>query len=162
MPTAQEFVRDVIAPALETINKGTLAARQLMLGVAIQESQLKYLRQIGGGPALGYFQMEPATHDDIWKTYLTPDKSGLSEKILVLAGLKTGLPDSGLLVTNHKYACAMARCVFTRTSDPLPPAGGIKAMAALWKTKYNTGGGAGTEDEYIANWKKFNAAAAFG
>jgi hypothetical protein len=33
---------------------------------AAQESQLEYTRQIGGGPALGYFQMKPETHDGCW------------------------------------------------------------------------------------------------
>lgn len=43
----------------------SMAAEQLLLGTAIQESHLKYRRQIGG-PALGYFQVGTNTQDDIW------------------------------------------------------------------------------------------------
>ena len=46
---------------------GTVDER--LLGTARVESDLRHRRQIGG-PALGLFQMEPATHNDIWESYL--------------------------------------------------------------------------------------------
>ena len=105
--------------------------------------------------------MEPKTHDDIWKHYLGFDKSGLAAKMPVLAGLNTGVPAADLLKMNAQYAAAMARCFFSRSPDPLPAAGDVKAMAQLWKDSYNSESGAGTVDEFMANWKTFKADAAF-
>jgi len=71
MTQATDFRRDVIAPVLQKSGLDSEAAEELLLGTAVQESlNFKYRRQMGGGPARGYFQMEPATHDDIWDNYL--------------------------------------------------------------------------------------------
>jgi len=40
--------------------------------------------------------------------------------------------------------------------EPIPAAGDIPAMAAYWKTHYNTPGGAGTAAQFIANWEAHN------
>ena len=59
--------RDIIEPVLSRLHAASPAARALLLGTAAQESAMgRYIRQLRGGPALGIFQMEPATHDDIW------------------------------------------------------------------------------------------------
>ena len=52
---------EVIRPALRALDLWSPAAEDLVLGTAAQESGLAYLRQIGGGPALGLWQIEPAT-----------------------------------------------------------------------------------------------------
>jgi hypothetical protein len=70
-PTPQVFLTTIIEPVLHHLTEIPYdrAAAQLLLGTALKESlQLKYRRQIQG-PALGYYQMEPATHDDIWNNY---------------------------------------------------------------------------------------------
>ena len=61
---------EIVKPALEAIGYYSPAAEALIMGTAAQESHLKYVKQLGDGPALGLFQMEPATHDDIWANYL--------------------------------------------------------------------------------------------
>ena len=60
----------VIAPALEKIGLWSRAAEELVLGTAIIESGLTYLKQHGDGPALGLWQVEPATHDDLYTNFL--------------------------------------------------------------------------------------------
>ena len=70
MLDADQFTRLIIRPALKIIGLDFRAAEELLLGTALQESRLTYLHQLGGGPALGLFQMEPGTHDDIWTNYL--------------------------------------------------------------------------------------------
>jgi hypothetical protein len=43
----------------------------LLLGTALTESgDMHYLHQLGNGPALGVYQMEPTTHEDIYDNYL--------------------------------------------------------------------------------------------
>ncbi|BBA32644.1 uncharacterized protein sS8_0679 [Methylocaldum marinum] len=161
MPTPKEFLEDVIRPTLMGINKHSIVAEQLLLGTAIQESRLKYLNQLGGGPALGYFQMEPNTHDDIWKNYLAY-RNHLAAKVCAVGEISTtNLPDSTILASNHRYAAAMARVHYLRVPATLPLAGDINAIAGYWKQHYNTYGGKGTIDEFVINWQKAGAGALF-
>ena len=138
----------IIKPTLEVIGGQSEAAYQLLLGTAIQESWLQYLKQLFNGPALGVFQMEPATHDDIWENFLR-HRTDYAQAIMKLAK-NPGHPNE--MVGNLWYACAMARAHYRRVPDPLPEAGDVDAMAAYWKQFYNTYLGSGTEEEYIENW----------
>ena len=60
----------VIAPALDKINLWSRAVEELVHGTAIVESGLTYLKQHGDGPALGVWQIEPATHEDLYTNFL--------------------------------------------------------------------------------------------
>ena len=144
-----QFTELVINPALDVLELNSQAARELLLGTAIQESGLRYLKQLGGGPALGLFQMEPATHKDIWDNYLRY-RGELKARIDVLCRL----PIEEMLVTNLLYAAAMCRIHYLRAPDPLPEAGDLEGQAAYWKKWYNTAQGAGTVEHYIRNWRK--------
>jgi hypothetical protein len=144
------FAATVIAPALQSIDMFSLAAQQLLLGTAIQESKLSARVQIGGGPALGLYQMESATANDIWDTYLKfrPELAGK-----VGALLSDPKADKATdLINNDQYASAMARVRYARVPEPLPPLNDIPAMAAYWKKYYNTPLGAGSPDEFVASW----------
>ena len=144
--------RAIIRVALKTIGLWSEAAEDLLLGTAIQESGLVHVRQTVGGPALGLWQMEPATHDDIWMTYLT-FRSRLADKVALLAGMEELSPE--LMVTNHQYACAMARIKYRRSPLPLPDFGDVVGYAAYWKKIFNTPNGRGTEEEFVENWNHF-------
>lgn len=145
----EQFRELVIRPALEAIHLYSEAAEELVLGTALQESGLRYLKQLGGGPALGLWQMEPATHDDIWANYLAyhPDLAGRLKSLAVI-------PSAMTMVGNLWYAAAMCRVHYYRSPDPLPPAGALLAQAAMWKKVYNTPLGKGSAAEYVENWKR--------
>ena len=106
-------------------------------------------RYIGiDGPALGLWQMERATHDDIWTHFLNGrTKLGLN----VLGPYYK--PDVTRMVWDLSYACAMCRIHYLRCSDALPPAGDIAGQAAYWKRWYNTPLGKGTVEQYIDSWR---------
>lgn len=143
-----QFTEYVIEPTLEDLGLMSTAASELVLGTALQESHLTYIKQLGNGPALGVCQMEPNTHDDIWKNYLT------YRDVLADAVLDIGGPDSRELIWNLRYSVAMCRVHYRRVSDPLPQAGDLEGQAQYWKTYYNTELGRGTTEEYIDNWEK--------
>lgn len=149
---ADVFVATIVRPALNHIALPSEAAEQLLLGTALVESRLVHRRQIGGGPARGFFQMEPATHDDIWSNFLEYRPS-LAEKIKSLLSLPTANAHREL-EKNDKYACAMARAHYLRAPEALPDAGDVKGMAGYWKQYYNTPLGAGTVGKYVAAWQK--------
>jgi hypothetical protein len=142
----------IIRPALQAIFLWSPAAEDLLLGTAAQESGFRNIRQIGSGPALGYWQMEPATHNDIWGNYLRYH-ADLAYAAALLA--KSPLPTPASMVEYPQYGAAMARVKYLRVPEPLPKEGDIEGLAAYWKHWYNTPEGAGTPAEFVANWKHF-------
>lgn len=148
----------VIVPTLVELGLMSDSAVELLLGTAAQESHLgSYIKQVGAGPALGIYQMEPGTHDDIWKNFLKY-KPELRQKVLNLlpAWLQDKDPSefSGQLVGNLYYATAMTRVFYYRKIEPLPPVGDTYKQAQYWKLHYNTYLGKGTEAEYMHNYSR--------
>ena len=138
-----ELIRDnIIIPALTEINSYTDDAADMVLVSGAAESLYGDVRQRGGGPALSWWQIEPRTHDDIWRNYL-----GITRRQHLLDGLQRLSTRPGLsheLEANPWYAAAMCRIFYLRISERLPRAGDRPAQAAYWKKYYNTAAGKGT------------------
>lgn len=145
----------IIRPTLQYLNLWSEAAENLLLGTAAQESALgTYIHQLGKGPALGIYQMEPNTHKDIHSNFLKY-RDELRNKIANLAGYSPSGNAEDDLVGNLYYATAMCRVHYLRVPKPLPAANNIEGLAAYWKKYYNTPLGAGTEQQFIDNYKKY-------
>lgn len=141
----------IIVPTLAQLGLYSPAATSLVLGTAMHESHLIALRQQGGGPALGLWQMEPATHDDIWRNFLKY-RTDVAVKIRHYFNVADDLMISADQMTgNLYYACAMARIQYRRVSAPLPD-NEPNALAAFWKEHYNTPLGAGTVAEALPHF----------
>lgn len=148
----KDFRMQVVRPTLKHLDVWTQASENLLVGTAVQESNLDYLVQMGGGPALGVFQMEPATHKDIWR-YLSEINPTLGE---ALKPLSAAWPvNDQQLVTNLSYATAIARVRFWMVPDPLPGADDIEGLAQYWKTHYNTYLGAGKPEEWSEKYRRY-------
>jgi hypothetical protein len=81
-----QFRSYVLRPTLERIGLHSNSAEILLLGTALTESgDMHYLRQLGNGPALGVYQMEPTTHEDIYDNYLKYKKELRREILAFLA-----------------------------------------------------------------------------
>lgn len=127
-------------------------AVSLICGTICQESLMgTYRKQIGGGPALGIVQMEPATEKDIWNNFLKY-KQKLSLKIFDIFGVISSKP--GLLEINDEYSILMCRLHYYRIKEPLPDIDVVK-MANYWKAHYNTIKGKGRVEEFINNYNKY-------
>ena len=145
----RQLLTYVVTPVLGTLSlpsdvPDNTAAAQLLMGTAMQESELTWVHQISG-PAIGLWQMEPATHDDMWTNFI-PKPIGQALDYLCPRA------DARLMAGNLYYACAMARLFYYRIPEPLPKAGNIEAQAAYWKQYYNTPKGAGTVTQYKQHW----------
>ena len=157
MLNIQDFRTQVVQPTLQTLAgwnaaMNSEAAENLLVGTALQESDLTYLKQIGGGPALSIMQVEPATHDDVWTNYLAY-RNDLAKVVKTLAAGSQGTSDQ--LPWNMGYAVAIARLVFWRVPDALPAADDIEGLGAFWKAHYNTAGGAGTAAEWVQKYNQY-------
>jgi hypothetical protein len=150
---ATTFRDTIVQPALMALDSWSLRSEQLMMGTAAQESQLIYTEQIGGGPALGYFQMEPATHDDCWVNYID-FRPALKSKVLAIRAA-TGTPRAVEMKADAPYAAAMARVRYMRVPANIPD--DPREIAEYWKLYYNTPLGAGTVNDFIGNWNKLLA-----
>jgi hypothetical protein len=70
-----EIIRGAIDPALQLLPKkfDSREARTLMLAIGLQESRFEYRRQLGNGPARGFWQFEEGTRASrggVWGVYL--------------------------------------------------------------------------------------------
>ncbi|MEH6345003.1 MAG: hypothetical protein V7785_07960 [Bermanella sp.] len=148
-------VRTAIERALTRFNlPGDENAVRLLLMIAAHESGgFTYCKQ-KGGPALGLFQMEPATFNSVMK-YL--------ERTKKFPGISRNTPIERL-VTDLEFATAMARVYLWTFPEALPGAEDLDGLAQYAKKYWNTVKGAATSDKYKSDylthvWGKQNAVA---
>jgi hypothetical protein len=151
--SVSQFRAKVVEPALGYLGlPGGEAAIRLVLGTAAHESGgFRYLAQ-EKGPALGPFQIEPATLDDLHQTYLIrrPD---IAAKLNAL--LAQYPPRSAQLASNLIYSAAVCRVLYYRAPDPLPAADDVDGLAKYWKRFFNTDEGAGTVAEFVSDYRRY-------
>ena len=145
-------LRSLIRDVLSSIGLYSRSALELlMLTSAVESNGGSYIKQ-RGGPALGIFQMEPATHDDIWDNYLKYNQE-LSTKLLSLR-MGSGIPGLNQR-PNLQYQIAMARVHYLRVNEKLPSYRDIPGMARYWKKYYNTKLGKGTTSDTREKYKRY-------
>ena len=147
-----EIKHQIIAPTLKEIGLYSDTALNIVTGTGLVESGFRVTVQIGGGPALGWFQMEPVTYHDIWENYLRY-RSELSSQILFLDSTHEthkAIPDTPILESNHPFAAAMCRVKYLRSPLPLPKNTAFN-LCQYWKQVYNTPLGKGqVDDQHVA------------
>ena len=145
---AKQLRELIVSPTLVHLGLYSVDAVELLINTALQESKLRWIQQLGRGPAVGLWQMEPVTHDDIWHNYLAY-REELADKVRVLAIGTKKIPDAAQMAGNLFYAAAMARIHYFRVAEALPFAGDIAGQASYWKRHYNTELGRGTVEEFM-------------
>lgn len=145
----REHFKDLIADTLDELGLFSEHAVNLLMGTAAQESRIYYIQQLRGGPAKGYFQMEPNTYRD-HVNWLTKYKPELAKKVLKISGIEDFNPN---YLYNAVHAICMARIHYYRRPEALPT--DLSGYAKYWKDHYNTYLGAGTVEEFIHNYKKY-------
>lgn len=153
---AKQLRELVIRPTLQYLSPVipySETATELLMMTAAHESHLgEYIAQVGG-PALGIYQMEPATEDDIHDNFLAYRRS---LEYLVDATTNSSLiqdKDGVDLIYSLPYATAMARVHYFRVPEALPEGSlqneeTIRKLAAYAKKYYNTEIGKATEEDY--------------
>jgi hypothetical protein len=146
---AADFRAYVINPALVALEPAgipvTKVAADLLMATAAMESAVgTWLTQIAG-PALGVFQIEPATLTGLLGRLTVMQAAALN-------GVATPQPASVQINANLVYAAAVCRLFYWLIPAPLPP----DTVSGLWgyyKTYYNTPAGAATMDDFVAALK---------
>ncbi len=153
---AQQFRRHVIDVACDHLAGavpalGSEAARRLLLGTAVYESQLQAIVQIRG-PARSYFQIEPATAHDIARAMFKNEK--LADAVSELR-TRTPVDLMAQITANPLFACAIARLVYWRAPEPLPAADDLDGLGRYYKQFYNTMLGKGTAVGWVRTYRRY-------
>jgi len=118
--------------------------------VAHESLGCKFVRQIGGGPAHSWWQIEKPTHEDVW------DRSRSIHKNAAKAGIKRDWSK----IEDPVYALFVARHIVMLDPDPIPTT--PQDMANWCKRKWNggrlengqwVGGGKATPEKYLNDWQ---------
>lgn len=148
---AQDLRRYVIAPTLVRLARvwrgcDSEAAVRLLLGTAAAESDCGYRLVQEKGPALGIYQVEPATHTDVLRW---AGATGKSTAVSLFRSLGVTAQSHDELVTNLAYATCIARLIYWRRPEPLPDKGDFEGLARYWKRFFNTEQGKGTVRHFM-------------
>ena len=181
----EHFRIHIVRPTLKLMDgyiKGmwSEAAENLLVGTAIMESDLAYLKQ-KNGPALGVYQIEPFTHKDITERYIEESKfrdefgnmfdnmvgwpypatlnveGELVEAILDDDGNFEDRPyefDINQLIFDLRYATMIARIKYWMSVEPLPSANDIHALGHYWNKNYNANPDVGTAEQFESKYRK--------
>lgn len=152
----QQLLDFTVKPALKYMggNYDSLESRYLLMCTAAIESDCGYYIKQINGPALGPWQMEPETHDDIWENCdaLRDDVFANRVRSVRVSPLKRTEHD---LQVSPMYACAMARLKYAMDPKALPVYTGLPhldmpAFYEVYKRVYNTAHGKSTFNKWCA------------
>lgn len=143
----------IIKPALHDLVMFCDDAMELLVFTcAVESDGGSYLKQVKG-PALGIYQMEPATYNDIWQNYLKGNSS-LLLRLLSNFGIHY-MPSEDRLIYDLKFATAMSRLFYARVPEPIPNTKDVDALWEYYKRYYNTEGGAAKKVSSLLKYRNF-------
>lgn len=151
-----QFRREIVRPTLHTLDMWSEASDRLMVGTACHESDgLKFIRQLGGGPALSFFQIEPATARDVVERWLgQPQRKPLADKFRIAFEFEWHHRIEARLICDMRFACAVARLVYWRVKEPLPAADDVPGLASYWGRHYQTTNNPAKIAMWVANYHR--------
>ena len=122
----KKSIKKIIKLALQHLGLDSEDAREMLYVTGKAESGYKTLQQYGGGPALGFFQMEPNTAIDIWDNYVMY-RPKYRNKLYSL-----GFDDSNVefcLLANIGLQAAFCRLHYRRVPSALPKVSDLEGQA---------------------------------
>jgi|TARA_R100000501_G_C2582199_1_gene85049 hypothetical protein len=142
----KQDIKEIIDWTLKKIDMHSKDASSLIYKTGMAESGYRALSQMGEGPAIGFFQLEPATMKDIMENYVAYRKPILES----LKSLGYAEDDSEYRVkSNIALQVAFCRLKYKRDPFPLPSWWNTRDQAEYWKRVYNTELGKGTVEHFL-------------
>jgi hypothetical protein len=152
MLDAGQLANLIIKPALQDLAIFSDDMCQLLLFTCSVESVGgTYIHQVNG-PALGIYQLEPATYNDIWTNWIK-DKQGLKLQLLHNFNAPV-MPDENRLIYDIRFATAMCAIFYSRVHENIP-ASTFEAMWDYYKRYYNTSKGKADQEHAMNSWLRF-------
>lgn len=148
-----QFRQFIVVPALSQLQMYSKEAEELLVFTCAAESEGgTFLHQVKGD-AVGIYQCEPNTHNDIWRNYLM-HRSNITA-VLALNFDVPRIPDAMRLTYDLKYASAICRLHYARVKPSLPKADDVNAIWEYYKEFYNTPKGKATKDKCLTAYYSF-------
>lgn len=163
-------IKRVLTSLSEVIPFSVTASELVFLTACVESNCGEYNIQLGGGPALGAFQIEPATLRDIWDRYLPrrPKLKHMMVGVVFGDNIKEIWNDESLkvigdniefLTRNHiGFQVAIARVKYYMVPTALPDwvyGDDPTLLAEYWKQYYNTPLGKGTVEKAVQKYRYF-------
>lgn len=169
-----QLIKYVIVPTLKEIPKGYSkdAVKALLMIFAHESKGCKHIKQIGGGPALGVSQIEPDSHDDVWREGGSIWANALSMGIITESNynrfklerrnrnnksteeynaiVRKLHPSANRLMYDTRYVVFMTRQKLFMDSGKLPS--DLKEMSKYLKRVWNSNSGAADELSYYRDY----------
>ncbi len=140
-------IRDVINWTLVEIDMYSPESAQLIFRTGMAESGYRALMgATKGNPALGFWQVEPATINDCWDNFVSFRQS-LMQKMLHL-GFHPDDRESSFL-SSLALQVAFCRIKYWRCPKKLPKLDDLEGQAKYWKKIYNSELGKGTIEHFM-------------
>lgn len=148
-----QFRELIIKPALIDIMMYSEDAEELLVFTCATESNGgHYIKQVKG-PALGIYQMEPQTYNDIWQNYLKPNARLMS---LLFANFNINrIPPEETMIYDLRFATIMARFFYARFKENLPKSNDVEGIWEYYKKYFNTIKGKAFKEESIRKYNSF-------
>ena len=142
-------IKEIAEHALYKINCYSDDALALVVRTGMAESGYRALKGYGdGNPAIGFWQIEPATMYDMIRNYLNYRSKYI--KSLESMGMEfTGDDIEISVMSNIAVQAALCRLHYRRDSASIPSWDDIEAQAKYWKRVYNTHKGRGTVKHFV-------------
>lgn len=153
MLNVAQFRELIVKSTLNDLLMYSENAEELMVFTcAVESLGGTYLRQVNG-PALGIYQMEPQTYNDIWQNYIKTNGKLL---MAFLSSFHIGfMPPEEMLIYDLRFATAMTRLFYRRILQPIPAATDIDGIWNYYKLYYNTAKGAAVKEDSIKKYYDF-------
>lgn len=153
MLNINQFRELIVKSSLNDLLLYSKEAEELMVFTcAVESIGGTYIHQVGG-PALGIYQMEPTTYNDIWQNFIIPDNK-LSLRLSNNFDVNR-MPSEERLIYDLRFATAITRLFYLRIQEPLPAPTDVNSMWDYYKKYYNTLKGKAVKDESIKKYHDF-------
>lgn len=151
MIAIKHFRECIVRPALDSLGLHTMAREELLVITCAQESLGgTYLMQCDSrgypqGPALGLYQMEPNTFQDMLDNFL--------RYRMALASKVTGMLVASRMVYDNLFATQIAALQYYRFPEKIPD--DLEGQIRYYKKYWNTELGKATLAEVRSNYERF-------
>lgn len=153
MFNCSQFRTLIIEPVLSKMQVYSKESEEILVFTCAAESLGGYYLTQVKGPAIGIYQMEPATYTDIWVNYIR-NKNNLAT-LLAIHFQCSRIPDVDRMIWDLHFATVMARIHYLRVKEPLPLATDVDGMWEYYKKYYNTVKGKASKDKSIEKYQDF-------
>ena len=141
-------IKEIVEYALYKIDSYSDDALALVVRTGMAESGYRALKGYGeGNPAIGFFQIEPATLNDLIDNYISYRSH--YKKNLISLGMNFEKDTLMSVMSNMAVQAALCRLHYRRDKHSIPSWDDLEAQGKYWKRVYNTIEGRGTVKHFV-------------